>query len=74
MIIIVLYVSCIVQKTAGNGREGSEILVLIVPDSEHEWRGSECRTVSARGATAAVMSHRDAGHQARVMGAAQRAV
>ena len=43
--------------------------MLIVPDSEHEWGGSERRTVSARGATAAVMSRRDAGHQARVMGA-----
>ena len=74
LVIIVLYVSCTVQKIAGNGQEGSGILMLIVPDSEHEWRGSERRTVSARGATAAVMSRRDAGHQARVMGAARRAV
>ena len=56
-IIIVLYVSCSVQKIAGNGREGSEILVLIVPDSEHEWRGSERRWARARHAVAAVMSH-----------------
>ena len=55
-IIIVLYVSCSVQKIAGNGREGSEILVLIVPDSEHEWRGSERRWARARHAVAAVMS------------------
>ena len=74
LIIIVIYVSCSVQKIAGNGWEGSEIFVLIMPDGEHEWRGSERRTVSARGATAAVMSRRDAGHQARVMGAARRAV
>ena len=56
LIIIVLYVSCSVQKIAGNGREGSEILVLIVSDSEHEWRGSERRWARARHAVAAVMS------------------
>ena len=58
LIIIVLYVSCSVQKIAGNGREGSEILVLIVPDSEHEWRGSERRWARARHTAAAVMSRR----------------
>ena len=56
LIIIVLYVSCIVQKIAGNGHEGSEILVLIVPDGEHEWRGSERRWARARHAVAAVTS------------------
>ena len=56
LIIIVLYALCIVQKMAGNGREGSKILVLIVPDGEHEWRGSERRWARARHAVAAVMS------------------
>ena len=43
---------------ARNGQEGSGILVLIVPDSEHEWRGSERRWARARHTAAAVMSRR----------------
>ena len=58
LIIIVLYVSCTVQKIARNGQEGNGILVLIVPDSEHEWRGSERRWARARHAVAAVTSRR----------------
>ena len=45
-------------KMARNGREGSGILVLIVPDSEHEWRGSERWWARARHAMAAVTSRR----------------